>query len=61
MRLIWILTIAGPAFAIAGLFLANWLKRSDLRAAGVTAGSPEVRETGGGLLFDTCRSPYDSR
>jgi hypothetical protein len=34
MRLIWILTIAGPAFAIAGLFLANWLKRSDLRAAG---------------------------
>ena len=34
MRLIWILTIAGPAFAIAGLFLANWLKRGDLRAAG---------------------------
>jgi hypothetical protein len=34
MRLIWILMIAGPAFAIAGLFLANWLKRGDLRAAG---------------------------
>jgi hypothetical protein len=27
MRLIWILTIAGPAFVIALLFLANWLKR----------------------------------
>ena len=27
MRLIWILTIAGPAFVIAGLFLAGWLKR----------------------------------
>ena len=34
IRLIWILTIAGPAFVIAALFLANWLKRSDLRAAG---------------------------
>ena len=34
MRLMWILTIAGPAFVIAGLFLANWLKRGDLRAAG---------------------------
>jgi hypothetical protein len=33
-RLIWILTIAGPAFVIAGLFLANWLKRSDLRSLG---------------------------
>ena len=31
MRLIWILTIAGPVFVIAGLFLANWLKRSELR------------------------------
>jgi hypothetical protein len=31
-RLIWILTISGPAFVIAGLFLANWLKRSELRA-----------------------------
>jgi hypothetical protein len=34
MRLIWVLTIAGPAFVIAGLFLANWLKRGDLRALG---------------------------
>ena len=34
IRLNWILTIAGPAFVIAGLFLANWLKRGDLRAAG---------------------------
>ncbi len=30
VRLIWILVIAGPAFVIAGLFLANWLKRSEL-------------------------------
>ncbi len=30
-RLIWILMIAGPAFLIAGLFLANWLKRGELR------------------------------
>jgi hypothetical protein len=28
-KLIWILAIAGPAFVIAGLFLANWLRRSD--------------------------------
>jgi hypothetical protein len=33
MRLIWILTIAGPAFIIAGLFLANWLRRAELRTA----------------------------
>ncbi len=32
MRLIWILTIAGPAFLIAGLFLWNWLKRGELHA-----------------------------
>jgi hypothetical protein len=31
IRLVWILTIAGPAFVIAALFLANWLKRSDVR------------------------------
>jgi hypothetical protein len=31
VRVIWILMVAGPAFAIAGLFLANWLKRSELR------------------------------
>jgi predicted NBD/HSP70 family sugar kinase len=30
-KLIWMLAIAGPAFVIAGLFLANWLKRDDLR------------------------------
>jgi hypothetical protein len=34
VRLIWILTIAGPAFVIAGLFLSNWLKRADLRTPG---------------------------
>ena len=34
VRLIWILTIAGPAFVIAALFLWNWLKRSELRARG---------------------------
>ena len=34
VRLIWVLMIAGPAFVIAGLFLANWLKRGDLRAPG---------------------------
>ena len=32
VRLSWILTIAGPAFIIAGLFLANWLKHDQLRA-----------------------------
>ena len=31
-RVIAILGIAGPAFVIAGLFLANWLKRGELRA-----------------------------
>jgi hypothetical protein len=30
----WILIIAGPAFTIAGLFLANWLKRRELKSAG---------------------------
>jgi len=30
-KLIWILTIAGPAFLIAVLFLANWLKHGELR------------------------------
>ena len=34
MRLIWILFIAGPAFVIAGLFLANWLRRGELHAPG---------------------------
>jgi hypothetical protein len=32
MKLVWILTIAGPAFVIAALFLANWMKHSELRA-----------------------------
>ena len=31
MKLIWILTIAGPAFLIAVLFLANWLRHEELR------------------------------
>lgn len=31
VKLIWILTIAGPAFVIAALFLINWLKRAELR------------------------------
>jgi len=31
MRIIWILAIAGPAFVIAGLFWANWLKHGELR------------------------------
>ncbi len=34
VRLIRMLIIAGPAFAIAGLFLANWLKHGELRARG---------------------------
>jgi len=29
----WILTISGPLFVIAGLFLVNWLKRAELRAS----------------------------
>ena len=32
VRLIWILAIAGPALAIAVLFLVNWLKRGELHA-----------------------------
>jgi hypothetical protein len=34
IRMNWILVIAGPAFVIAGLFLANWLKRADLHVHG---------------------------
>jgi len=30
MRLPWAVCIAGPAFLIAALFLANWLKRAEL-------------------------------
>ncbi|NWF82513.1 MAG: hypothetical protein HXY18_01635 [Bryobacteraceae bacterium] len=32
MRFLWATIIAGPAFLIAGLFLANWLKRAELRS-----------------------------
>lgn len=32
IKLNWILFIAGPAFLIALLFMANWLKRRELRA-----------------------------
>lgn len=32
MRLIWALTIAGPALVIATLFFANWLKHDQLRS-----------------------------
>jgi hypothetical protein len=32
VRLNWILTIAGPAFVVAALFLANWLKHGELHA-----------------------------
>jgi len=31
-KVAWSLTIAGPAFAIAALFLANWIKRREIRA-----------------------------
>lgn len=30
-KITWILTIAGPTFLIAALFLANWLKHNELR------------------------------
>ena len=32
IRMSWILAIAVPAFIIAGLFLANWLKHDELRS-----------------------------
>ncbi len=32
VRFTWALCIAGPAFVIAGLFLANWMKHSELRS-----------------------------
>jgi hypothetical protein len=32
VRLMWALMITGPAFLIAGLFLANWLKHAELRS-----------------------------
>ncbi len=33
IRVIWAFLIAGPAFLIAGLFLANWLRHDELRVA----------------------------
>ena len=32
-KLSWIVAIAGPAFVVAALFLANWLKRGESRAS----------------------------
>ncbi len=32
VRVNWILTIAGPALVIAGLWLVNWLKRGELQS-----------------------------
>lgn len=34
VKMIWVLTIAGPAFFIALLFAVNWWKRRELRARG---------------------------
>jgi len=34
-KLNWILMVAGPAFVVAALFLAGWLKRSQLRPNGI--------------------------
>ena len=31
IKLLWVLTIAGPAFLVAALFLANWMKRAEIR------------------------------
>ncbi len=32
MKLLWCATVAGPAFVIAALFLANWIKHGELHA-----------------------------
>lgn len=32
MKLNWILTIAGPAFLVSAMFLANWWKRGEMQA-----------------------------
>ena len=32
VKLNWILVVAGPAFFVAAMFLANWLKRSELHS-----------------------------
>jgi len=39
VRLNWVLTIAGPAFVIAGLFLANWLNHDELRSGSMPSHS----------------------
>ena len=31
IKLLWVLMIAGPAFLVAALFLANWMKRAEIR------------------------------
>jgi len=31
----WILTIAGPAFSLAAMFLINWWKRGELHSSGL--------------------------
>lgn len=31
VKLLWVLMIAGPAFLVAALFLANWMKRAEIR------------------------------
>jgi hypothetical protein len=36
IRLNWIVTIAGPAFVVAALFLVDWLKRSEIHARKLT-------------------------
>lgn len=33
VKLNWILTIAGPAFLVAAMFLANWWKRGEMHVA----------------------------
>jgi hypothetical protein len=50
MRLIWILTIAGPAFVIAGLFLANWLRRGQLRPPRALGRAAPLTATAGGAV-----------
>jgi hypothetical protein len=41
VKLNWSLTIAGPAFLVAAMFLANWLKRGELC-------SGKLQKNGGG-------------
>lgn len=36
VRAVWILTIAGPAFVIAALFLANWMRRLHAASASLS-------------------------